>query len=617
MTLFLDKFKEVFKTLIPVVIVVILLSLTIVDLEHDVMARFLIGSTMLLFGLSFFLWGIDLSMNPIGTFMSKEVATSRTLPKILILSFLLGFLITVAEPDLLILGTQIDEVSGHSLSAILIVAVVSIGVGLMIALGILRLLRGKPQLNTFMMVWYFVIMILAFLASESYLAIAFDASGATTGALTTPFVLALTLGLSQTKGGAQAEENSFGLVGVMSAGPILSVLLLSLRGGSASLAGNGESFTTTVGILKPIIDSLPHTLFESLIALLPIATLFFLFNAFKFHIPKVQLLPIIKGLLLTLFGLVIFLDGVNAGFLETGRIIGMQIAAMDTRLLIILGFILGLVIVLMEPAVHVLSQQIEEVTAGHISVTLIKVTLCIGVALAVMLSMIRITTPSVKLWYFLLPSFALAIILSFRSNPVFVGIAYDAGGVASGPMTATFILAFAQGAAYVIPTADVMADGFGVIAMVASAPVLAIMALGTAYRIKQTVQPKLKKEQVAAKPAAQYEMGALQTCVLVVVDRGYSDSVVALAREHGATGATILHGRGTDGNIPRKSGFMHLDIQPEKEILLLVTAQQLSLEIARQLATQPELVQQAHISVHLCPTDALVKALPASIKSNT
>ncbi len=262
MSLLFDKTKEVTKTLLPVVGLVLLICFTIVDVKTDVIIRFIVGSFLLLIGLTIFLWGVDLAMNPIGDHMSTEVATSRTPVKIAILSFLLGFLITVAEPDLLILGGQVEAASGGSLSSFTIVYIVSIGVGLMISLGVFRLLRGKP-LNKFMTITYAIIFILALLVSEEFLAISFDASGATTGALTTPFVLALSLGLSNVKGGKDSEENSFGLVGIMSAGPILALMLLSIISGQKNIQGEASEYIVAEGVLGPIIKVLPHVFLES------------------------------------------------------------------------------------------------------------------------------------------------------------------------------------------------------------------------------------------------------------------------------------------------------------------------------------------------------------------
>ena len=606
MKILLQKGNEVIKTLLPVVILVLLLTLTIVHVETDIFVRFVIGSVLLLIGLSIFLWGVDLSMNAIGELMAGEVATSKHLIKILAMGFLLGFLITVAEPDLLILGLQIETASGHTMSAMTIVYVVSAGVGVTVAFGVLRLLKERMRFNTFMAIIYGIIFILALFVSEEFLAIAFDASGATTGALTTPFALALTFGLSTIKGGKRAEENAFGLVGVMSAGPILAVMLLSIITGQKHIQSAADPFVIERGIIGPLMRLLPQTLKESFIALLPLSIFFFILNAFKFKIGRKRILSIIGGLVLTLTGLVLFLTGVNTGFLEMGRIIGMQVAAFDRYLLIVVGFFLGMIVVLMEPAVHVLGEQIEEVTAGHIPVRLIRITLSGGVAIAIALSMVRIVFPSVHLWYFLIPGFIAAVIFSFFSDPVFVGIAYDAGGVASGPMTATFVLAFAQGAASMIPTADVMRDGFGVIAMVAMSPVLSLNILGTYFAHKQ--KRIASRERVAVLAEERYPAIATgaQVCIVVDIPRGLADEVVALARSVGATGATILHGRGGSSDQIVKIPLIGVEVLPEREMVLLVTDHESAVQVSTTLSAKRELDAR----IFATPTEALVKELP-------
>ena len=584
------------------VALVLLLCFTVVDVSTDVILRFIAGSIMLLIGLSIFLWGVDLAMNPIGEHMSRETATSTTPFKIAILSFLLGFLITVAEPDLLVLGAQIEAASGGTMSGSLIVYVVSVGVGILISLGIFRLLRDKP-LNRFMAIAYGLAFVLAFFVSEEFLAISFDSSGATTGALTTPFVLALSLGLSKAKGGKHSEENSFGLVGVMSAGPILAVMAASIISGQKHIQDNGVVFIETDGVLGPIIDAVPPVFLESLIALLPIVILFFIYNFWKFKIPMSELKSIIKGLVLTLTGLVLFLTAVHSGFLGMGRIIGMQIAEMSQWLLIGTGFLLGMIVVLVEPAVHVLGRQIEEVTGGHIPLKLIRMTLSIGVAIAIALSMVRILVPEVKLWFFLLPGFAFAILLSFKADPIFVGIAYDAGGVASGPMTATFVLAFAQGAASVVDSANVLVDGFGVIAMVAMAPVFSIMVLGTAFKHKRVEYSDSEGSSGATASLPDDEIQ--HSCIMVAVNRGYSERVVDIARGSGATGATIIHGRGTSEHHRVVLPIIHLELQPEKEIILLITGAHLSTKIAGRLLSDPVLLQDGEVAVFISPAESI------------
>ncbi len=607
MNLLAEKTKDVTRTLLPVVILVLLLCFTLVDVESNVFTRFLVGSVMLLIGLSIFLWGVDLAMNPIGEHMSREIATSRTFLKIAILSFLLGFLITVAEPDMLVLGSQIEAASGGVMSASVIVYMVSIGVGVLISLGVFRLLGDMP-LNRFMMITYGVIFILAIFVSEEFLAIAFDSSGATTGALTTPFILAISLGLSIIKGGRHSEENAFGLVGIMSAGPILAVMLLSVLTGQKNIQSSEVEFIVSEGVLGPIMDVLPTIFVESIIALLPITILFFIFNFTKFKLSKDELSRIIKGLLLTLVGLVLFLTAAASGFMDMGRVIGMELAGMNKWLLIGIGFLMGLIVVLVEPAVHVLGQQIEEVTGGHIPLNLIRITLSIGVGLAIALSMVRIVVPEVKLWYFIIPGFAMAIVLSFVSEPVFVGIAYDAGGVASGPMTATFVLAFAQGAASVIESADVMIDGFGVIAMVAMAPVFSLMVLGTLFRHTRVEYPAVEDKEDMPSPSPEDELQ--HNCIMAIVNRGFAESVVDAARLSGATGATIIHGRGTHEDHKVLLPIIHVELHPEKEIVLLITGAHLSETIADNLLGDPLLAREGEIAVFIAPTTEAIVKIP-------
>ena len=602
MNLLFEKAKEVTQTLLPVVILVLLISFTLVDVGNNVIIRFMVGSLMLLIGLSIFLWGVEVSMNLIGEYMSREVATSKSFFKIAILSFLLGFLITVAEPDLLILGSQIESASGGTLSSSLIVYMVSIGVGVLISLGIFRLLKDVP-LNIFMAITYSVIFVLALFVSEEFLAISFDSSGATTGALTTPFVLALSIGLSQIKGGKKSEENSFGLVGIMSAGPILAVMLISIISGQKNIHGELAEFVAAEGVLGPIISIMPAIFVESLVALLPISVLFFVFNFTKFKIEKDELYEIIRGLILVLLGLTLFLTAVNSGFMDMGRILGMEIAKMNPWILIGIGFVLGFIVVLVEPAVHVLGEQIEEVTGGHIPLKLIRMTLSIGVALAISLSMVRILIPEVKLWYFLFPGFALAILLSFKAEPVFVGIAYDAGGVASGPMTATFVLSFAQGAASSIETANVLVDGFG-----AMAPVFSIMLLGTVFKHKKVEEYTSAEEEYIISPAMSVDDSLRFDCIIVIVDRDFAENVVNLARKSGATGATIMHGRGIDEHHRVMLPLMNIELQPEKEIILFITNSNFSERVADNLLSNIKIKEDGDAAVYLCPvSDSMIK----------
>ncbi len=447
--------------------------------------------------------------------------------------------------------------------------------------------------------------------SEEFLAISFDSSGATTGALTTPFMLALSAGLSRIKGGRSSEEDAFGMVGIMSAGPMYALMAMSILTGQRSIQGEAEPFLVQQGgVLGPILHHLRGELWGSLMALLPLVAFFFILQAIHFKVSRRELSRIVKGLLYSLLGLTLFLTGVYAGFLDMGQLIGRSMAEKHSLLLPAVGFLFGMIVVLVEPAVMVLEEQIEETTDGRIPGRIIKLTLSLGVALAVMLSMLRIMIPALKLWHFLLPGFLLAVILSFRSDPLFVGIAYDAGGVASGPMTATFVLAFARGAADIVPTANVLVDGFGVIAMVAMAPVLSLMIVGAVFRRKQAARGANRELPQSA--PTEHHGGEIEMydCVVAIVNRGLAEQAVKIAREAGAGGGTILHGKGASGHNLR---VFNMEIQKEKEIVFWLTDTRVSGQIAADLTERLELDGEGSGVVFMMPCGAFGLAQPIVI----
>lgn len=477
--------------MIPITLLVVILSFLLVPLEKEVFIRFLIGAALVIIGLGIFLFGVELGVGPIGNLMGKDVAKSNSSIYVAVLGFILGFMITIAEPDLHILATEVTSASGGIITSPMILIFVSIGVGIMVSVGLLRILYGKP-LNKVFTLFYLGIFFLGLSISEEFLAISVDASGATTGAMTTPFILALGYGVSQLKGGKQSEEDSFGMVGLASIGPIFMVMILSRVLGVGSITGEPEPIIAIEGVIKPFIHGFIPLIKDSVITLLPLTIIFIVFNKVKFKVSRNHTRSVLIGLIYTFLGLTLFLLGVNTGFMEAGRILGFGIASMEQWwLLPAIGFLLGTVVVLAEPAVYVLTEQVEQVTSGHIKKKNILVTLSIGIAFAVTMSMLRIILPGLKLWHFLLPGFAIAALMSFFVPSIFVGIAYDSGGVASGPMTATFILAFAQGAADAIPTANVLVDGFGVIAMIAMMPIVSIQVLGFLFKMQE--KRKVKK----------------------------------------------------------------------------------------------------------------------------
>ncbi|KNZ41075.1 DUF1538 domain-containing protein [Acetobacterium bakii] len=485
MNILINKFKEVLASVLPITLIVVVLHFTIVPLESYILYRFLLGALFIVVGLTIFLFGVDLGISPIGSLMGNAIAKSNKIWVVGVSGIILGFFISVAEPDLHILAGQVAAVTTGLISKTSIVVVVSMGIALLLTLGFFRIIYNKP-LNKLFTGLYIIIFVLALFTSPEFLAISFDASGATTGAMTVPFILALALGISALKKGTASEEDSFGLVGIASTGAILAVMVMSILKGTKNISGNlAADASQSSSVLAPFLEKLPVMLYEVFIALIPILVIFLVFQLISFKLKKRSLRRILKGLLYTLLGLVLFLTGVNAGFMDVGTVVGYKIGSMDNKfILVAIGSLLGLVVILAEPAVYVLTKQIEDVTSGYIQRKVVLGTFAIAVSMAVGLSMLRIVVPEIQLWHYLLPGYLLSIILSYLVPTLFVGMAFDSGGVASGPMTATFILAFAQGAAESIEGANVLIDGFGVIAMVALMPIIALQIMGLIFKIK-------------------------------------------------------------------------------------------------------------------------------------
>ena len=489
----LEKFKEVLYSVLPITILVLILNFTLTPIEAGMLMRFLFGAVLIIVGLTIFLLGVDISIAPIGNVMGTTITKTNKLWVVAIAGVILGFFISIAEPDLHILAGQVDRVTGGLISKTSIVGAVSLGIAAMLSIGLIRIVYNYP-LYKLLFALYSLILIIAIFVSPEFLAISFDASGATTGALTVPFILALALGVSKLKKDSKSsEKDSFGLVAIASTGAIIAVMIMSLLFRIEKITGSLEEreilasvpLKSVAELFSPFLQLLPLLALESLVALLPILVIFLLFQNFSVRLSARTIRKILFGILFTFIGLVLFLLGVNAGFMDVGTAVGKSLASLENKsYLVVIGFILGFVTILAEPAVYVLTHQIEDVTSGYVKRKIVMMSLSIGVGLAVALSMIRILVPALQLWQYLLPGYILSCGMMFYVPKLFVGMAFDSGGVASGPMTATFILAYAQGAAEAIEGADVLVDGFGMIAMVAMTPIIALQVLGFFYKLK-------------------------------------------------------------------------------------------------------------------------------------
>lgn len=494
----ISKLKEVLASVLPVTFIVLALHFTISPLEPNMLYAFLIGSLLVIIGLTIFLFGIDQGIEPVGHNIGNTMAQSGSFAAITTVCLILGFFISYAEPDLHILANQVGNVTSGRFDKTLMVVVVSIGIGVMMTLGMLRILK-EIRIKYVFTAAYGLIFILSIFSSPDFLAIAFDASGATTGAITVPFMLALAAGISAMKKDSKmGEADNFGLIGISSTGAILGVLSAGLLLGINKMEGTLPENTYFGSSLLDIYGSIfPGIVKDSLVSLLPIIIVYILFQIFSFKHKRRRVIDISRGLIITFVGLVVFMLGVYGGFMAVGTHTGIRLASMDSNLpVLIVSLFLGLTTVLAEPAVHVLTHQVEDVTGGSVKRRLVLLFLSVAVGLSIFMSALRILIPDIKLWMFLLPGFGISVILGYFVPDLFVGMAFDAGGVASGPMTATFSLAFVQGIAAQIPTADLVSDGFGMIAIVAMMPVIALELLGALYQAKTRRAAKaiLKRE---------------------------------------------------------------------------------------------------------------------------
>ena len=475
-----EKLKEAAASVLPVTAIVAVLCLALVRVDVGLMLSFLLGSGLLILGMGLFTLGAELSMSRIGNLIGAKMTKSRKLWFILAVSFLLGVAITMAEPDLQVLATNVPAID----KTVLIVTV-SVGVGLFLMLCMVRILFSV-SLRLLLIVFYALLFLGAFLSDAGFLSVAFDSGGVTTGPMTVPFIMALGVGVASIRSDENAKADSFGLVALCSIGPVMAVMLLGAiypTDTQADVSMVIGGFETTVELGGAYLRSLPTYMLEVAMALLPIFVFFLLFQVFSLRLRRLPLTKIVMGVGYTFLGLVLFLTGVNVGFSPLGYVLGKELVTSGlSALLIPLAMLMGWFIIDAEPAVHILNKQVEELTSGAISAKAMGLSLSVAVALANGLAMVRVLT-GLPILYFLLPGYAVALGLSFFVPRTFTAIAFDSGGVASGPLTATFMLPLAMGACTALG-GNVMTDAFGLVALVAMMPLITVQVMGGIYVLK-------------------------------------------------------------------------------------------------------------------------------------
>ena len=472
-----SKIVEALISALPITAIVYILSLTpLFDMSAVELLTFSVGAVLLVLGIGLFNLGADLAMTPMGTHVGAGLSRQKKLSLLLGVCFVLGMLITIAEPDLQVLANQVSAV----MNGTLLIYAVGVGVGAFLMVAILRIVF-KKSLSNILMLFYMLLFAMALMlvvsGNESRLPLGFDSGGVTTGPITVPFLMALCVGISSVLGDRRSKENSFGMVALFSVGPILAVLVLGIFSRS-DMVYQVPDYAVSGDILGAYLHALGHTAREVAIALGMIVAFFLVCQLIFLKLPVKRLVKIGIGVIFTYIGLVIFLTGVNVGFMPIGYKLGVALGQGSNSFLVLFGLVVGVLVVMAEPAIHVLNSQVEEVTGGLVTMKSMLLGLCIGVGASIALSMIRIIY-DFSLVYYVIPGYFISLALSLFVPPVYTAIAFDSGGVASGPMTSGFILPFATGVCVALQgEAAVLRDAFGVVALVAMTPLITIQLLG-------------------------------------------------------------------------------------------------------------------------------------------
>ncbi len=483
---FFNKLKESLISVLPITCIVIVINFLTVPMNTLSLVSFLLGSVLLILGMCLYTLGVDTAMTPIGAHIGSNVTKSKKIWYILLISFILGVIITIAEPDLAVLEGQ-SGIKNLTL-------IIALGIGVFMLIAILRIFL-RIKLKFLFLILYgalFIIVIFALFINKNSIPISFDSGGVTTGPITVPFIMALSSGITGILGGSGQEDSEFGTIGICSVGPILMVLLISLFSGTTP---SGEHYDvtnyTSIGqMLSHYFTSIPLQILNVLKSFAPIILFFVIYQIFALKLSFRVLLKICFGLIYSILGLTLFFTAVNVGFMQTGAYIGNALSTVNKWSIIPIGMLIGLFIIFAEPAVHVLTKQVEDLTNGVIKGKTMLFTLAVAMSVAIGLAMLRVITKINLLW-FIIPGYAIALILMFVVPEVFTGIAFDSGGVASGPMTATFLLPFTAGASLFLNGETGVEQTFGVVALVAMTPLLAVQIIGLIYKIKMNSERRL------------------------------------------------------------------------------------------------------------------------------
>ncbi len=493
-----EKTIESLSAVLPIIIIVFLISIFCVPVNLGTIFMFLVGALMLIIGMGLFQLGAEMAMSPIGEGIGVQISKTRKMLVIIFIGFIMGLIITISEPDLQVLAEQVPSIPNWVL-----IVTVGVGVGIFLAVAVLRIIV-QLDLSVLLIGLYLLLMIVSIFVPADFWAVAFDSGGVTTGPMTVPFIMAMGVGLASVRSDKNATSDSFGLVALSSVGPILAVLVLGcfFKPTEAVIPDNSVPIVeTTQDVIKVFLKDLPSYASEVFISILPILAVFVIFQLISRRYKKAQIKKVLVGFIYTCLGLVLFLCGVNVGFAPVGSFIGQALGELSYKwILVPIGALIGYYIVKAEPAIQVLNHQVEGVTNGAISVKTMNTCMSIGVSVSVALAMIRVLS-GIPIQWIIIPGYIIALVLSRIVPKIFVGIAFDSGGVASGPMTTTFLLPLSIGACTAVG-GNIMTDAFGVVALVALTPLIAIQIMGIVYQFKTRSEQRTNEQIIAVQKAA-------------------------------------------------------------------------------------------------------------------
>ena len=499
--------KETFLSSLPLAAVMIIVCVFIAPMDSMLdYVKLIVGYSSVVIGQTFFLVGLDSSILPIGKLVGKSLIKLKKVVFIIFFGLVFGLLVTVAEPALEVLARQTNMIM-PSVNATLFVWIASTGTGISVGFALWRIIKDWSIKKIFAALYIALFAMIIFVPPE-FVALSFDASGATTGDVSVPFVLALGIGVSATLSKRKTNDDTFGIIGIASVGPIMTVFLYGIilkatNGGVLPPAGVYDP-----GSAASFLSILLGNFSGVALALFPVVIVFLPFQFFLFKLPKKEFATILVGTIPVYIGLLIFLSGIDFGFAFAGKYIG-EVFLDPTRqewfkwILLIVGFVLGMAITLSEPAVTVLGDQLEELTNGHIKKMTMRMTLAIGIGIAAVLSIVKIMTQINILW-FLAPLYLIALILMKFTSRLFVGLAFDSGGVTGGALTSAFLTPLTLGVAQAVaagagPNAQsVLTNGFGIISFISVTPLIAVQTLGIIYDLRlKKVKTSTQQQELA------------------------------------------------------------------------------------------------------------------------